>query len=97
MALARRLRDGRTNVLHVGRLVPNKRIEDVVRSFHLYRRIDPGSRLLLVGTDTGLRDYAESLRALVARLGTPGRALPRAPRLRAGCAPATGARTSTSR
>lgn len=69
--LARGLRDGRTNILHVGRLVPNKRIEDVVRSFDLYRRIDPGSRLLLVGNDTGLRGHAESLRAFVARLGTP--------------------------
>jgi len=68
---ARRLRDGRTNVLHVGRLAPNKRIEDVVRSFDLYRRVDPGSRLLLVGGDGGLRGYAESLRSLVARLGTP--------------------------
>jgi len=69
--LVRRWRDGRTNVLHVGRLAPNKRIEDVVRSFHLYRRIDPGSRLLIAGNDTGVRAYAESLRALVGRLGTP--------------------------
>jgi glycosyltransferase involved in cell wall biosynthesis len=67
----RRWRGGGTAVLHVGRLVPNKRIEDVLRSFDLYRRIDPGSRLLLVGDPAGVPGYAESLRDLVARLGTP--------------------------
>jgi glycosyltransferase involved in cell wall biosynthesis len=69
--LARQWRDGRTNVLHVGRLAPNKRIEDVVRSFHLYKRIDPASRLLVAGNDSGVRGYTESLRAMVSRLGTP--------------------------
>jgi glycosyltransferase involved in cell wall biosynthesis len=70
-SLAQRWRDGRTNVLHVGRLVPNKRLEDVVRCFDLYRRIDPASRLLLVGNDTGVPAYTEALHAFVARLGTP--------------------------
>lgn len=70
-AVARQWRDGRTNVLHVGRLAPNKRIEDVVRSFHLYQRINPASRLLIAGNDRGVRGYTESLHALVERLGTP--------------------------
>ncbi len=69
--LERRWGDGRTNVLHVGRSAPNKRLEDVVRSFHVYRRIDPKSRLLLVGTDAGLENYSAAVRELVARLGTP--------------------------
>ena len=69
--LVRRWRDGWTNVLHVGRFAPNKRLEDVVRSFHLYRRINPRSRLLLVGTDAGLENYSAAVRALVGRLGTP--------------------------
>ena len=68
--LLRRFRDGRTNVLHVGRFAPNKRIEDVVRAFHLYQRIDPGARLLLVGTDAGLENYGAAVRDLAARLGT---------------------------
>jgi glycosyltransferase involved in cell wall biosynthesis len=69
--LTRRWRDGWTNVLHVGRFAPNKRIEDVVRAFHLYRRINPRSRLLLVGTDAGLENYSAAVRDLAARLGTP--------------------------
>jgi L-malate glycosyltransferase len=69
--LERRWRDGWTNVLHVGRFAPNKRIEDVVRAFHLYRRVNPRSRLLLVGTDAGLENYSAAIRDLVARLGTP--------------------------
>jgi glycosyltransferase involved in cell wall biosynthesis len=69
--LVRRWGRGGTTILHVGRVVPNKRIEDLVRCFHLYRRVDPASRLLVVGDDSGLRGYAESLRDFVARLGTP--------------------------
>jgi glycosyltransferase involved in cell wall biosynthesis len=69
--LVRRWRDGRTNVLHVGRFAPNKRIEDLVRAFHVYRRVNPASRLLLVGTDAGLENYAAAVRDLAARLGTP--------------------------
>ena len=69
--LLRRWGDGRTNILHVGRLAPNKRIDDLVRAFHVYRRLDPGSRLFLVGTDSGLENYASAVRDLVAGLGTP--------------------------
>ena len=69
--LERRWRDGWTTVLHVGRFAPNKRIEDLVRAFHLYRRINPKSRLLLVGTDAGLENYSAAVRDLVDRLGTP--------------------------
>jgi glycosyltransferase involved in cell wall biosynthesis len=57
--------DGRTHVLAVGRLAPNKRIEDLIRAFALLQRGPvPRSRLLLVGDD-GLRAYAEALRGLV--------------------------------
>jgi glycosyltransferase involved in cell wall biosynthesis len=59
--------DGRTNVLAVGRLAPNKRIEDVLRAFALLQRAVPRSRLLLVGDD-GLRAYADSLRDLARSL-----------------------------
>jgi len=69
--LERRWRDGWTTVLHVGRFAPNKRIEDLVRAFHVYRRINPKSRLLLVGTDAGLENYSAAVRALAERLGTP--------------------------
>jgi len=61
--------DGRTNVLVVGRVAPNKRIEDVLAAFAAYQRLfDPGSRLLVVGSDRGLEAYGRSLRAAARRL-----------------------------
>jgi glycosyltransferase involved in cell wall biosynthesis len=64
--------DGWTNVLFVGRVIPNKKIEDVIRSFHAYRaRHNPRARLLLVGSYSGFERYLAMLHALIARLGTP--------------------------
>ena len=60
--------DGRTHVLAVGRLAPNKRVEDLLRAFALLQRGPlPRSRLLLVGDD-GLRAYADALLALARAL-----------------------------
>src|SRR5258708_7330162 len=64
--------DGWTNVLFVGRVIPNKKLEDVIRAFHVYRtRHNPRSRLLFVGSYGGFETYLAMLHALVARLGTP--------------------------
>ena len=58
--------------MFVGRVIPNKKFEDVIRAFHVYRtRHNPRSRLLLVGSYSGFERYLELLTALVARLGTP--------------------------
>jgi glycosyltransferase involved in cell wall biosynthesis len=63
-------RDGHVNFLHVGRLAPNKKIEDLIKVFHFYRRkINPDSRLLLVGIDTDMEVYALALRQLIHDLG----------------------------
>ncbi|HSD28933.1 MAG TPA: glycosyltransferase family 4 protein [Vicinamibacteria bacterium] len=60
--------DGRRHVLAVGRLAPNKRLEDVLRAFALLQRGPiPRSRLLLVGEE-GLRTYADALRDLARAL-----------------------------
>lgn len=67
--LMSRYGDGRVNVLHVSRFVPNKRIEDVVKSFSVYKKINPRSRLFLVGTDVSFENYSGAVRALVDRLG----------------------------
>lgn len=67
-----RFDDGWTNVMFVGRVIPNKKFEDVIRAFHVYRtRHNPRSRLLLVGSYSGFEKYLAMLHALVARLGTP--------------------------
>jgi L-malate glycosyltransferase len=70
--LAREFDDGWTNLMFVGRVIPNKKFEDVIRAFHVYRaRHNPRSRLLLVGSHSGFERYLEMLHALVGRLGTP--------------------------
>ena len=71
-ALASGFDDGWTNVMFVGRVIPNKKFEDVIRAFHVYRtRHNPRSRLLLVGSYSGFEKYLELLTALAAKLGTP--------------------------
>ena len=67
-----------TNLLFVGRMIPNKRIENVIRIFHAYRtRINPRSRLLLVGSYGGFEKYLAMLQAMIGALGTPRRTLRR--------------------
>ena len=64
--------DERTNLLFVGRMIPNKRIENVISIFHAYRtHFNPQSRLLLVGSHGGFEKYLTMLHQLVATLGTP--------------------------
>jgi L-malate glycosyltransferase len=61
-----------TNVVFVGRVIPNKKFENVIRAFHAYRtRHNPRSRLLLVGSYSGFERYFAMLQELIARLGTP--------------------------
>ncbi len=58
------------NVLFVGRMIPNKRIEDVIRFFHAYKKwFNPRSRLLLVGSHSGFERYLAMLHAFIARIG----------------------------
>lgn len=62
--------DGRANLLFVGRVIPNKKIDDLIRVFALYqRRLQPRSRLLLVGDYRGHERYFDRLRELVEELG----------------------------
>jgi glycosyltransferase involved in cell wall biosynthesis len=62
--------DDWVNVLFVGRMIPNKRIEDVIRAFHAYKRwFNPRSRLLLVGSHGGFERYLAMLHDFIARIG----------------------------
>jgi glycosyltransferase involved in cell wall biosynthesis len=71
-SLAADFDDEWTNVMFVGRVIPNKKFEDVIRAFHAYRtQHNHRSRLLLVGSYGGFEKYLSMLHALVARLGTP--------------------------
>ncbi len=62
--------DDWTNVLFVGRIIPNKRIEDLIRCFYTYcRHFNPRSRLLIVGSYAGFEGYLATLHRLVRTLG----------------------------
>jgi glycosyltransferase involved in cell wall biosynthesis len=67
--IRRLFQDGRANVLFVGRIIPNKRIDDLVRSFAVLQRyLRPGSRLLLVGDHRGQERYLSRLQEMVREL-----------------------------
>jgi L-malate glycosyltransferase len=62
--------DERVNLLFVGRMIPNKRIDDVIRWFHAYKKcFNPRSRLLLVGSHSGFERYVATLQDFIARIG----------------------------
>ncbi|MDP8218127.1 MAG: glycosyltransferase family 4 protein [Candidatus Theseobacter exili] len=64
-----KFKDDWTNILFVGRLVPNKRFEDLIRIFYYYKKsINPASRLFLVGSFAGLGRYLAYLRGITAEL-----------------------------
>ena len=68
--VARDFDDEWTNVLFVGRVIANKKIEDLVRFFHAYHTFyNPRARLLIVGAQSGFERYVASLHQLVATLG----------------------------
>jgi glycosyltransferase involved in cell wall biosynthesis len=61
--------DGKTNILFVGRLVPNKKFDDLIKIFYYYNNyINPESRLILVGSNSGMMPYYEYLIGLVKKL-----------------------------
>ncbi len=60
---------GGKNILHVGRLAPNKCVEDIIKSFYFYHhKINRKSRLWLIGSDTDTEVYSFELRRLVNEL-----------------------------
>lgn len=62
--------DGWVNVMFVGRIIPNKKIEDVIRFFHAYKTyFNPRARLLLVGAHAGFERYLSMLLSMIAALG----------------------------
>jgi glycosyltransferase involved in cell wall biosynthesis len=66
-ALEKILGDGLINILFVGRIVPNKRIEDHIRLAELYKRyVDSYYRFIFVGRYDALPRYYAQVRALIA-------------------------------
>lgn len=55
-------RDDRTNILFVGRIVPNKKIDDLIRVLFYYKKyVSPLVRLIVVGKTSSLLPYYKSL------------------------------------
>jgi len=68
-ALKELFADGKTNILFVGRIIPNKMVEDVIKSFHLYQEhFNANSRLFIVGEYRGFERYHSALQNLVGHL-----------------------------
>jgi L-malate glycosyltransferase len=58
-----------TNILFVGRLIPNKRPDDVIRFFNTFKQGRPKSRLILAGSYGGFDKYLAQLHGYIAALG----------------------------
>ncbi len=66
----KRYGDGKTNIIFVGRISPNKRQDEVIRCFHHYKKyVNPNSRLILVGSYVGMERYYFALKDLLKKLG----------------------------
>jgi glycosyltransferase involved in cell wall biosynthesis len=62
--------DSKKNILFVGRVIPNKKVEDVIKSFHLYKRqYNSSSRLFITGSYKSFEGYLDWLSRLVKKLG----------------------------
>jgi glycosyltransferase involved in cell wall biosynthesis len=61
-----------TTILAVGRVAPNKKLEDLIDAFWYYRKaLNPFSRLVIVGSERSCPRYFAMLRMHVADLGLP--------------------------
>jgi glycosyltransferase involved in cell wall biosynthesis len=71
-AVAARYAGPLANILFVGRLVPNKCVEELIFAFHRYHRaINPASRLIIAGSERSCPRYAALLRLLAKALDLP--------------------------
>ena len=59
--------DDFVNILFVGRIAPNKKIEDLIKTFYFYKKINPKSRLFIIGAKF-LNDYNRELTDFVGAL-----------------------------
>ena len=66
----KKYKDGITNILFVGRMAPNKKVEDVISAFHYYKtHYDKTARLFLVGSFSEENKYYQMLVKHIAKLG----------------------------
>lgn len=68
-AVIKKYSDGKKNLVFVGRIAPNKRQENVIKAFYCYKKLNPESRLILVGSARGMENYQERLVKYARALG----------------------------
>jgi L-malate glycosyltransferase len=62
--------NGKTTLLYVGRVIPNKKFEDVIKTFYFYKKgFNKEAQLILAGDYRGQERYHGALMDLVAGLG----------------------------
>jgi glycosyltransferase involved in cell wall biosynthesis len=67
--IIRKFSDDSVNILTVARISPNKKIEDVIKTFYYYKKaINPKSRLFIVGSREGMDTYYSYLKVLIEKL-----------------------------
>ena len=67
--IVEKYQDDWTNIVFVGRIAPNKKQEDVIKTFYYYKKyINPKSRLFLVGAYGGMERYQTRLQSYVESL-----------------------------
>jgi glycosyltransferase involved in cell wall biosynthesis len=67
--IMREMQDGRTNILFVGRIAPNKRQDKLVEAFARYLQFDPTARLILPGSIEKADPFMSWLQDIVIQLG----------------------------
>lgn len=67
--IVKKYKDGYVNILFTGRIVPNKKHEDLIEAFYYYKKyVNKKSRLILVGTTAGVDSYYNKLKKFVEEL-----------------------------
>jgi len=67
--IIKKYKDGYTNLLFVGRIAPNKKLEDLIGVFYYYKKsINTQSRLILVGNYLDMEVYYDKLLTLIEKL-----------------------------
>ena len=63
------IQPGKTNIVFVGRIFPNKMHQDLIKSFYFLKKIHPDARLICVGSfHPGVRAYTAEIRNLITEL-----------------------------
>ena len=69
LQLMKAYEDDYTNLLFVGQITPNKKLEDTISVFNYYhKKLNPKSRLFLVGSFSSHAGYCQKLLALIKEL-----------------------------